>query len=391
MTALSEYDCAIIGEHPAGLWAAKHLLSLGKRVIIVPMENYGGGNVLPKKVAHDFSLGEASVLQIITPTRRVLLSADEQALKEEYRFNYGSELSPDLAPHPEFFRGAAYWTRGAETGPVLPHQWPQFFPHLFSTVYFDEPAGYLEDMLLRDLERSGAFIAKTGSVTQIFTDRKSVVGIQLANNAQMIAVKQIFINTHFDSVNRLLNEPLSLRSQPMGWNFEISFECSTDFLPVGITPRMIYVQENAPILEIFQEWLGRFRLKTTLPYRVETLDWGNQLRLASRMLKVCQDLLPDLQYNLKSVTPDLRDPERAVNTDLPALYPFESLKDIPPRLLTFGADAGLGSQTPVEGLCLSTDEVSPRDGIWGAYEAVVKSLEAWGRRSQSPEIGSLKL
>lgn len=391
MNLLSEYDCVIIGEHPAGLWAAKHLLDLGMTVLIIPTETHGGGNVLPKKVAEAFQMGAGTELQIITPTRRTRLVQSIAELKDEYRFNYGSELSKDQPPHPDFFRGVAYWVRGAETGPLLPDQWPALYAKLFETVYFDEPTGYLVDVLLRALEKQGAYVVKPGQLRQIFTDQKRVVGVQLSGTSKMIAVKTIFANTQFDYINQFLNEKLPQHSAPIGWNFEISFECSTEFLPIGLTPRMIYVQKDAPVLELFQEWLGRFRLKTTVPFQDFTLDRGNQHRLASRMLKVCEDLLPDLQYNLKRVTPDLRDPERAITTELPAIYPFETLSKIPPALLTYGAGTGLGFQSSVQGLYLSGDEVNPRDGFWGAFEAVEKAFEAWAKRDQRPELGRISL
>ena len=37
MDFLNHYDFVILGEHPAGLWAARHLLSLEKKVLILPL------------------------------------------------------------------------------------------------------------------------------------------------------------------------------------------------------------------------------------------------------------------------------------------------------------------------------------------------------------------
>ncbi|MBC7396175.1 MAG: hypothetical protein H7333_01935, partial [Bdellovibrionales bacterium] len=99
----------------------------------------------------------------------------------------------------------------------------------------------------------------------------------------------------------------------------------------------------------------------------------------------------DLQYNLKRVTPDLRDPERAISVELPTIYPFETLDKIPPALLTYGSGAGLGYQTSVQGLFLSSDEVNPREGLWGAYQAVLSALDSWAKREQKPELAQLSL
>ena len=54
-----EYDFAIIGEHPAGLWAAHHLIGLGKKVIVLPLGTENSMNVLPRKVAEVFQIPES--------------------------------------------------------------------------------------------------------------------------------------------------------------------------------------------------------------------------------------------------------------------------------------------------------------------------------------------
>ena len=130
---------------------------------------------------------------------------------------------------------------------------------------------------------------------------------------------------------------------------------------------MIYIEEQAPVLEIFQERPGHFRLSTALPMRDSTLERGEQRRLAGRMLKVCESLIPDLEYNIKKIIPDLRDPERTEWTDLPALYPFLELKKIPSQILTFGSGTQPPPLSPLAGVWITHEEVSPKDGTWGSF------------------------
>jgi len=184
------------------------------------------------------------------------------------------------------------------------------------------------------------------------------------------------VNTHLDYLNAFFSEPLPYSSRPLGWRFEIRFECSPEALPLGLTKRMIYVEGQAPILEIFQEKPGFFRLATTVPMHSYTLDRGEQRRLAARMLRVCETIIPDLEYNLKKVIPDLRDPDRSETVDLPALYPFQELKRIPSHILSFGSGAQSLPPNPMPGLWITHEEVNPKEAIWGAFEASRSALKA---------------
>jgi hypothetical protein len=383
MNDSTDFDGVVFGESPAGLWLAKQLLAKGQKILVIATGTSGTQNALPRFAVEDLGLErfvkanrETNPIQILTPTRRVRLFQDDARLKAELEFQFGLPFSLGAAPNTSLLRGLAYWVRGNETAPVLQEEWQSLYARWFDTVYFDEPAGFLSQMLLGELEKSGATIVKPGSLRRIFIDRKAFVGVQLANTSKMISVQRAFLNTNLDFLNRFFNEPMSVRSSPLAWKFEMSFECDPASLPVGITDRMLYVEEGAPVLEIFQEKPGRFRLKTTLPLQDYSLDRGEQRRLAARMLKVCEGIFPDLEYNLRKVSPDLRDPDRAMGIDLPKLYPFQDLKSVPPQLLSYGVGGPTISPNPLPGVWITNEEVYPREDAMGGFEAAKAALKA---------------
>ncbi len=379
---MENFDCIVIGESPSGLWGARQLLAKGLRVFILPTGTSRVVQALPIKVASEFEVPERfwidreqAPLQVITHDRRFRVFKNEESFRSEFQFNFGEPFSLTKSPPVEFLRGLCYWQRGWETGPLFPDDWPGVFNRLSETVYFDRSPGLVEQWMLNSLRKSGAVIATAEKLSQVFVDKNKVVGVQLSETSQMIPARSIWVNTHFDYVNGFLNEKLTIKSKPMGWMFQIRFECTTDFLPVGSTDRMVYVEADAPPLEIEQESAGKFLLKTMLPMDSSTLDRDFQWRLATRMLRVVEALFPDLSYNLKQVIPDLRDRDRASKVEFPLIYPFETIESIPSHLLCFGLDAGLGFQTPVQGLMVTNEEAFPRLGLWGGYEAIRRILE----------------
>ena len=382
MIESGEYDGVVLGENPTGLWAAKQMITRGFKMLVICTGTSGLNHFLPKPVADDFKIKSARTvrdlqpLQILTPAYRFRAFQNEEQFKQEFEFQFGKPLIFSERPDPSFLRGLAYWVRGAESGPVFAEEFSVLYSKFFETIYYDEEPGFVTQSLLQELEDLGAHIIRPGNLQRIFVDRKNFVGVQLANNTKMISVKQAFINTHLDFLNSFFSEPMQYVSQPLGWTYQIQFECAVDALPVGLTDRMIYVEENAPILEIFQERPGFFRLKTTLSFQDHTLDRTEQRRLATRMLKVCEGIIPDLEYNLKKITPDLRDPERAISVDLPAMYPFQDLRRVPSHLLTFASGGGAAPASPAQGMWVTHEEAIPKETLWGGFEAAKSALKA---------------
>jgi hypothetical protein len=393
MELSSSYDFVILGENPAALWAARHLLALEQKVLILPMGHDSGMNIMPLKALDVFGLRaeeganrSAHPMQVLFQGHRFRLGRSMDELKEEFNFHFGKDSAGKLEIPNELLRGMNYFIHGSETGPALPESWSQLSARYLETIYFEEEKGWLNRRLLKKLSEAGAHVARQSQLKQIFLDRKTFVGVQLAGTSRMIAAKNAILGAHFDYLKGFMNEPVSESSRPIGWNFDLRFECSPEALPLGMSTRMIHVEKDAPVLEIVQERVGRFRLSTHLPLQDRTLERGEQRRLAERMLKVCESLIPDLEYNLKSVSPDIRDPERVETVALPALYPFQDLHQIPMERLSYGVGSALGFQCSVNGLYLVGHEANPRDGVWGSFQAANQAIEHIAKKDQKPEL-----
>jgi hypothetical protein len=383
----SHYDFVLLGEHPAGLWAALRLLELEKKVLILPLGRDSGLNAAPKAVIRDFGWKDSEWLdrgsqpiQIITPNRRFRVEGNPEDLETEYEFQFGQK--PAGNPSYEILRGLAYFARGSEAGPVFAEDWKLWVQRALDTVYLEKESGFLVKSMLRHLSERGAHISRSEQLKQVFVDKKTLVGVQLEGASKMISTVSGLICSNYDLVKGYLNESLPSLSEPMGWTFEMKFECAPSSLPAGLTRRMAYVESGAPILEIIQQTSGYFQLRTPLPISEESLSRPFQRRLCERMIKVCERIIPDLEYNLRQVVPDLRDPEKTESVDLPRLYPFEDPHRIPLSKVFYGASRSLGHQSAIQNLFIVSEESYPGVGLRGAYQAALQVFESLNKRDQ---------
>jgi hypothetical protein len=397
MELYSQYDFVILGEHPAALWAALQLLRLEQRVLVLPLGGHSGANLLPRNIveglgwnAADWPDRSLDPIQILTSGHRFRLGSTLEEVSEEYRFQFGRELTPGERIGVELNRGLLHLFRGYEgRGNIIPGDGPGGFEGAMNTLYQDGEPGQVVRTLLKRLEAEGAHVARSGQLRRVFLDRKAFVGVQLSGTSRMTAGRHAIVGTHFDQVKPLLSEEIALSSKPTGWWFESRFECSPSVIPVGLGTRMVFVEKDAPVLEILRETPGRFKLRVQLPMKDASLARDEQRRMAGRMLGVCQGLIPDLEYNLRQMTPDLRDPERAETVDLPRLFPFEDLSRIPLDRRIYDESAGLPVETPVTNLFLVGDESEPGKGIRGAFDAALKVFDAVAKKDQRPEFARL--
>ena len=382
----SQYDFIILGEHPAALWGALTLLENGLKVLIVPL-----GQVAEKNFAPDFAVSslqlDASVfpdrdldpIQILTPERRFRLFSDADQLSEEHLFVFGKEFTSSLT------RGLAFLHRGSETGPLVSEEWKTIFQKTKSTLYFLQEPGWLKKQFLKKIQQLGGHVLSDDAVHQIFIEKKTFVGVQIEGSSSLILGSQVLVGTQWDLAQSFFSEKTSLKSAPVGFSFEIQVQIEEESLPLGLTSYMIFVQDEAPIVEIHHSKKGHFLLRTTLPFQERFLGRLEQRKIAQRLFKVLGNFIPDLEYNLKRMVPDLRDPERAEQEELPRLYPFQTLSEIPPARLRY-AVPGLGAQSPIQNMWFADEEAFPRAGEWGAYQAVAQAIQAWGKHTQKPEL-----
>jgi hypothetical protein len=378
-TLLSSYDFVILGEHPAALWAAVILLEQGLKVLVAPFHETCLRDWTPQLVVDQLKLSPSEFLepkevQVLTPSRRFRVYKDAKEFNDELDF-VGGEKQPEL------LRGLAYLFRGFEGGPVFPEEWSLISSKLREVSYITPKSLSLVQHFFRKIESIGGHILEAGACQQIFIEKKTFVGIQVAGNSTLISAPNAIIGVNETVLNPLLNSSIQLKTNPVGWFFEIKVKVSRESLPVGISSKMIYSEKDSPIVEINQHPEGTFSLRTLLPYQEFTLQREFQRKTAQRLLKLLGEIIPDLEYNLNSVKPDIRDPEKTEKVDLVELYPFRSLSQIPPSLLGY-AIPGIGGQTAIQGVYLAYDEVNPRLGEWGAYQAAYLALADWAKRAQ---------
>ena len=245
----------------------------------------------------------------------------------------------------------------------------------------------LPHFLFRKIEALGGHI-DFRACQSVFIDKKVLVGIQLVGNPTMVSISQAIIATSINKVQACLSEPLLIQSQPVGWNFEIRIQVSPEAVPIGATSKMIYTDDDAAIVEIIQIDAGDYILRTMMPMKDFTLDREYQRKIAQRLVKLFSNYVPDLEYNLRSVFPDIRDPERAETRDLVDRYPFTHLASIPHSILSY-AIPGLGHQSSVQGISFAYEESYPRFGHWGAYQAAFLSIQDWAKKVQRTDFSTI--
>ncbi len=395
MDFFSQYDFVIIGEHPAALWAARKLLRSDLRVLILPLGHHSGANVLPRQALGDFDWNpsawpdrDGDPIQVLSPGHRFRVVSDDEERKEEFKFHFGKDPASNVMASPEFFRGLRCLQLGRDPGVAFDPgaAGMELLNQVNGTVYHDGESGWVTRRLLSRLEEWGAHVARPGQLRRIFLDRKNFVGVQLLGTSRMVAARYGILACQLDHLRSMMSEDLDLRSKPSGWTFDVRFECAPDVIPPGLGTRMLVVESGAPVLEVLREGKGQFRLRITLPMSESTLARDEQRRIAERMLAVCQKLIPDLEYNLRKVVPDVRDPERAETVDLPRLHPFDDLSRIPLERLVYDETSSLPLETGVPNLFLIGEESLPSAGIHGGFEVAKRMFDLLAKREQRPDL-----
>jgi len=392
----SHYDFILIGDHPAALWGARLLLERGAKVLAVPMGTDRARALAPRFALESLDIPErdwvnreVDPIQILTPDRRFRVLSSWEAFRQECAFVDGSDPASFESLNPQLIRGLAYLDRGAETGPVSSADWKAIAQRLNETVYFEKPASWLKERFLDQLRKLGGHVLPNGHLTRIFIERKTVVGIQVEGSSSMITASRVVAACNWTLIQRLIGEAILPRSNPLGWMFETRFKISKEAIPIGLTSRMLWVQAGSPVIEIEAvndgRLTGEFVLRTALPFADYTLERIEQRKTAQRLLKVMEKIIPDLEYNLSRVYPDIRDPERTEQVDLVEMYPFHTLNQIPSSRLVYAAP-GLGHETAISGLGLAYEESDPQMGERGAYHSMQLLIQEWAKSTQQTDF-----
>lgn len=401
-----DFDFAVFGEHPAALWAAGLAADCGFKVMVVPLGYAPERSLIPRFVCESLQFEPQSIqeIQVVTSFRRCLLPKTIDQFSQEHRFQFGKDLDPVMGPDPEVLRGLLTLARGEETAPTVSLSWQEAYQQYQKSVFLKPGYTTLQQQMLSILKKKGVKVFGADShqneLTHVFIEKRKLVGVQLKGQNGVVTIDQGVLAAPYECFRPLLNidgNPFEegkpselkildskLRSRPLGWKFEVQLEVSPEAIPLGISERMVISQVEAPVVDIRQTRPGHFRLQVVLPYQDQSFDRAYQRRLAQRLVRLQQSMIPDLPYNLRSSVPDIRDPEAAERDELPRLYPFESVDEIPLELRVYG-HPGIGFKSPIEGLGIAQDESDPRFGEWGAYRAVQLLLSAWMKRSDKLE------
>jgi hypothetical protein len=401
MELSSSYDFILFGDHPAGLWAASHLLSLDKKVLYIPVSDRSIINGIPKQILANFGIRADSIvdrnvdpIQILGPKHRFRIGGTPELIEKEMVFQFGTREEAGVPR--EFKRGVQHLLGKSQNADPRRSDWDQQIRTLLGTAFFDRNVPAKIEKMLKILEDRGLHKAKPGQLKRVFVDRGNFVGVQLDRNSKMIPSKGGIVASHYDSLTRIMSEEVALISSESGFRFEMRFECAPHSLPRGISSRMIFVDGDSPILELIHESPGSFVLRTFLSLDGASFDASFQRRLCERMIKVAGHYIPDLEYNLKGMTPDLRDGERAETIELPALYPYQESSQVPAERLVFENSnrSSSGYQSPVGNLFLANAEANPSMGLYGPYQSMVQFFEIMAKKKDSPfavsSIGSLE-
>ncbi|MBS1958931.1 MAG: hypothetical protein JST80_05615 [Bdellovibrionales bacterium] len=392
----SRYDFVFFGEHPAALWGTVCALDAGFQVLVVPFGATISKTVVPKFAAVTLGLEKSKQtdpIQILTPDRRFRIGETHEDWNAEHEFCFSRPIDGMMGPRADILRGFAYLYRGAETGPSVSQPWSEVAGRVSNTQFIANFGSDLKKKCFDLITKKGGTVLAEQSLAQIFVERKKLIGVQLHAHSDVIPVDQGIFSAPIQLLQPLLNvdgrnEILKLKSRPLSWRFEIQVQVNEGALPPGLTTRMIYVQKDAPIVDILhlvnEGKPGRFRLRVDLPFDDASLKRSEQRKIAQRLVRLMSELIPDFSYNVSQVVPEIRDPEHTERDELPKLYPFHTLEEIPLGLLTYGVP-GVGWKTPIQGLSLAGDETEPALGEWGAYRSIQSIFQNWLKRAEKTE------
>lgn len=263
------------------------------------------------------------------------------------------------------------------------------------------------ELLVNLARRLGADIATKTDCRKILTDGQRVTGVQLAGRSGTIRAGGVAVGARFsEAIARLQgaskrygkSERHSLT--PTAWKFTLALTLSREAIPPGVGRRVVWVEQDAPPLEIEFARRTEFEeqdtsasnvafLRTLMPYSSESLVPAYQRLVSARMMRKFTELFPFAEFHVKNVFPEFREQERkrgSLNLKLeknvvvgvgedPGNSPFavSDLKEIPENLLVYEGK-GLGTGTKLEGMFLISDESYPELGTLGGTVAALEGV-----------------
>jgi phytoene dehydrogenase-like protein len=261
-------------------------------------------------------------------------------------------------------------------------------------------------MLLNVAKQQGATVLENVECRRIFVSNRRFMGVQLSSSGNMIAGAGCILGSTFNEFSERIAvgksnwlRPKSSAAKPSGWRFTLALTVHDEAIIPGMSRRMIWKEENAPIVEIEtadpSEYGARdtdhklIFLRTVLPYSQESLAIAYQRTIASRMFRLATEIIPFLEDHVTRIYPDFRPTQSGAShsldwkDELSEIYGFATPKMIPENLLVYNPSDDRDS-TGIEGLFVSSGESFPKLGSFGPTIAAVEAVAWLAHRSGLP-------
>jgi hypothetical protein len=189
-------------------------------------------------------------------------------------------------------------------------------------------------------------------------------------------------------------------SDPVGWQFTLSFLVRNEALNSKLCSRSIWQQNGAPPLEIEvaaprsltsqSPQCSTVLLRTLMPFSQESLQPEYQRGIASRMFRQACEILPYFESHVVESYPRFSTPtgrslfgesfgapssSSSPFPDFKEVYGFSYLNQIPDQILVFSG-SGRGAKSGIQGLFVASQESYPSLGTLGPTVACLESV-AW--------------
>lgn len=240
--------------------------------------------------------------------------------------------------------------------------------------------------------KSGANILQDVKLNRIFVEKNKFVGIQVTDKGNMITAHAGILGSAIHNLSSkmihmsrsgLPREKKNLLVTSQGWKFTLALTVRSCAIPERLKQRSVWQERDAPALEFEffkpsdyfiqnSEFLILY-IRSMMPFEKESLDKEYQRLISKRMFQQALELFPFLEEHVLNLYPDFN------QKDWPGLYQFVSLEAIPETLKIYRGK-GIGNQTGVDQLFISTGESYPELGDMGASLAALQSIRSLGKK-----------
>jgi hypothetical protein len=245
------------------------------------------------------------------------------------------------------------------------------------------------EYLLRLARRNGADIPPKTECRQIFIQNgrfagvlPSIRGSMIGGTGGILGVPLEYIQSMLTQSGRGWGKGFKAAPPPVGWKFTLALTLHPEAIPPGMARRVIWQEKGAPFIELERVHPSEYGqkdgsrvvlfLRTVMPMTEESLSLSYQRLISARLLRKAAQISPFLEYHIRKIYPDFR---TEGTRELHEVFGFKALTEIPPQLLVYSGK-GLGAQSGVEGLFLSSRESFPAMGMHGGAIAALEGV-AW--------------